>query len=91
VPTWTCGETQPNEEMIVPGTGFYKTVSSMGGLRQLYSAQEKGHFDLYNQGGRAGLALTELLRWLHSGILSMYLTWVTLGLLIVLLVVCRIW
>jgi formate hydrogenlyase subunit 3/multisubunit Na+/H+ antiporter MnhD subunit len=91
VPTWTCGEIQPNDEMIVPGTGFYKTVSSMGGLRQLYSAQEKGHFDLYNQGGRAGLTLTEFLRWLHSGILPIYLTWVTLGLLIVLFVVCRIW
>ena len=91
VPTWTCGEVQPNEEMIVPGTHFYKTVSSMGGLKQLYSGQEKGHFDLYNQGGRCGLALTGFLRWLHSGVLPMYLTWVTLGLLVVLFVVCKIW
>jgi formate hydrogenlyase subunit 3/multisubunit Na+/H+ antiporter MnhD subunit len=91
VPTWTCGEVQPNEQMIIPGTGFYKTVSAMGGLRQLYTSQEKGHFDLYNQGGRMGLILTELLRWLHSGVLPMYLTWVTLGLLIILFVLCRIW
>jgi len=91
VPTWTCGEIQPNDQMIVPGTGFYKTVSSMGGLKQLYASQEKGHFDLYNQGGRVGLIFTGLLRWLHSGILPMYLTWVTLGLLAVLFVVCKIW
>ena len=91
VPTWTCGEVQTNEQMTVPGTHFYKTVSSMGGLKQLYTGQEKGHFDLYNQGGRVGLALTGFLRWLHSGILPMYLTWVTLGLLVILFIFCKIW
>ncbi len=91
VPTWTCGEMQTNEQMTVSGTHFYKTVSSMGGLKQLYTGQEKGHFDLYNQSGRAGLALTEFLRWLHSGVLPMYLTWVTLGLLVILYIVCKIW
>jgi len=92
VPTWTCGELQDNVQMTIPGTHFYKTVSSMGGLKQLYSGQEKGYFDLYDQGGRTGLALTGFLRWLHSGILPMYLTWVTLGLLVILFVVCgMIW
>ena len=91
VPTWTCGEVQSNEEMRIPGTHFYKTVSSMGGLKQLYTGQEKGYFDPYDQGGRCGLTLTEFLRWLHSGILPTYLMWVTLGLLVVLFVVCKIW
>ncbi len=91
VPTWTCGEVQTNEQMTIPGTHFYKTVSSMGGLKQLYTGQEKGHFDLYNQSARCGLALTDFLRWLHSGILPMYLTWVTLGLLVILFIICRIW
>ena len=91
VPTWTCGEVQTNEQMTIPGTHFYKTVSSMGGLRQLYSGQEKGYFDPYNQGGRLGLALTEFLRWLHCGVLPVYLTWVTLGLVIILFIVCKIW
>jgi formate hydrogenlyase subunit 3/multisubunit Na+/H+ antiporter MnhD subunit len=91
VSTWTCGEVQTNEQMRIPGTHFYKTVSRMGGLKQLYAGQEKGYFDLYDQGGRCGLILTGLLRWLHSGVLPMYLTWVTLGLLIVLFVVCGIW
>jgi formate hydrogenlyase subunit 3/multisubunit Na+/H+ antiporter MnhD subunit len=91
VPTWTCGEIQDNDEMIIPGTDFYKTVSSMDGLKQMYKGQEKGYFDLYNHFGTAGLAVTAMLRWLHSGVLSMYVTWVTLGLLILLFVVCRIW
>jgi hypothetical protein len=46
---------------------------------------------LYNQSGKLGLALTDFLRWLHSGVLPMYLTWVTLGLLVILFIVCRIW
>lgn len=91
VPTWTCGEKQENDEMIIPGTHFYKTVSSMGILKQLYSRQEKGYFDLYNQSGNIGMALTRLLRWLHSGLLPRYLTWMVLGLLAILFVLCRIW
>jgi len=91
VPTWTCGEVQTNEQMTIPGTHFYKTVSKMGGLRQLYTRQQKGYFDPYDQGGKVGLALTNFLRWLHSGVLPMYLTWVTLGLLIILFIVCGIW
>jgi len=90
VPTWTCGEVQSNEAMRIPGTHFYKTVSRMGGLRQLYTGQEKGYFDPYDQGGKIGLALTGFLRWLHSGVLPMYLTWVVLGLLIIIFVICEI-
>jgi NADH:ubiquinone oxidoreductase subunit 5 (subunit L)/multisubunit Na+/H+ antiporter MnhA subunit len=90
VPTWTCGERQPNDQMIIPGTHFYKTVSHMKGLKQLYHNQEKGYFDIYNGGGRMGAALTGALRWLHSGVLSMYLTWVTVGLLIIVLIICQI-
>lgn len=91
VPTWTCGERQPNSQMSIPGTHFYKTVSSLRGLSQLYRRQEDGHFDPYNHGGRAGLGLTAFLRWLHGGLLPVYLTWVVVGLLIILFVVCAIW
>jgi formate hydrogenlyase subunit 3/multisubunit Na+/H+ antiporter MnhD subunit len=92
VPTWTCGEIQPEQEMAIPGTHFYKTVSSMGGLKQLYSGQEKGYFDPYNQSGRLGLGLSSFLRYLHCGILPAYLTWVTIGLLVILFIVCNnIW
>jgi formate hydrogenlyase subunit 3/multisubunit Na+/H+ antiporter MnhD subunit len=90
VPTWTCGETQSNESMRISGTHFYKTVSRMGGLKQLYSTQEKGYFDPYDQGGRLGLSLTAFLKWLHSGVLPMYLTWVVFGLLMIIFVICQV-
>ncbi|MHC4337272.1 MAG: hypothetical protein ACYSTG_04890 [Planctomycetota bacterium] len=91
VPTWTCGEVQDNEQMIIPGTHFYKTVSNMGGLKQLYKGQEKGYFDPYDQSGRLGMIVTTFLRWLHSGILPVYLTWVMIGLLVILFTLCEIW
>jgi formate hydrogenlyase subunit 3/multisubunit Na+/H+ antiporter MnhD subunit len=92
VQTWYCGESMENEKMVIPGTHFYKTVSRMGGLKQLYSKQEKGWFDLYDQAGRVGLTITELLQRLHNGILPRYLTWVTLGLLLIIYTVCKnIW
>jgi formate hydrogenlyase subunit 3/multisubunit Na+/H+ antiporter MnhD subunit len=92
VKTWYCGESMENEKMVIPGTHFYKTVSRMGGLKQLYSKQEKGWFDPYDQAGRAGMTITELLQRLHNGILPRYLTWVTLGLLLIIYIICKnIW
>ncbi len=91
VPTWSCGEAQDNDQMIIPGTHFYKTISSMRGLRRLYAWQDKGVFDPYDKTGKAGQAVSDLLRWLHSGLLPMYLTWVTLGVVAILFVVCKIW
>ena len=91
VPTWFCGERPENDQMIIPGTHFYKTVSSMNGLRQLYSGQEKGWYDSYEQGGKAGLMFTQFLKMMHNGVLSMYLTWVVVGLVLILFVICEIW
>ncbi|HEV58773.1 MAG TPA: hypothetical protein ENN87_14965 [Phycisphaerales bacterium] len=91
VPTWSCGEVPPNDRMIVPGTHFYKTVSSLQPLRCLYRLQEKGWFDVYAYGGTVGQAISRFLRWMHSGVLNTYLTWVVVGLLVVLYVLCDIW
>lgn len=91
VKTWSCGEVIENDRMIVPGTHFYKTISDMGGLKQLYDTQQKGWWDPYNWGAMAGGGISDFLKWLHSGLLPMYLTWVTLGLLIILYIVCNIW
>ena len=63
----------------------------MAGLKQLYSGQEKGYFDPYDQTGKVGMVVSRLLGWLHCGILPAYLTWITIGLLILLFVMCGIW
>jgi formate hydrogenlyase subunit 3/multisubunit Na+/H+ antiporter MnhD subunit len=91
VPTWTCGEVQDNDEMIIPGTHFYKTISSLSPLKQLYHWQEKEHFDLYTQSGKLGLLLSGFLKWMHSGLLPLYLAWTAFGLLVILIVICNIW
>ena len=91
VPTWTCGEVQPNDEMIIPGTHFYKTISSLSPFKQLYHLQEKEHFDLYNHGGTIGLLFSSFLKWLHSGLLPVYLVWTAFGLIVILTVLCNIW
>jgi len=90
VRTWTCGEIMDNDEMRVSGTHFYKTISEMGGFKEVYERQERKWFDLYDQGGKLGLGFSSFLRWLHSGLLPMYLTWVILGLLIILTVFGKI-
>jgi formate hydrogenlyase subunit 3/multisubunit Na+/H+ antiporter MnhD subunit len=91
VPTWTCGEVQPNDEMIIPGTHFYKTISSLSPFKQLYRLQEKEHFDLYNHSGTIGLLFSGFLKWLHSGLLPVYLVWTAFGLIVILTVLCDIW
>jgi formate hydrogenlyase subunit 3/multisubunit Na+/H+ antiporter MnhD subunit len=90
VPTWTCGETQTNDQMIIPGTHFYKTISSMTPFKQLYNTQEKGAYDPYNYGKIVGSTFSSFLKWLHSGLLPMYLTWVIVGLLIILILICQV-
>ncbi len=91
VPTWTCGEVQPNDDIIIPGTHFYKTISSLSPFKQLYRLQEKEHFDLYNHGGKIGLLFSGFLKWLHSGLLPVYLVWTAFGLIVILIVLCNIW
>ena len=91
VPTWTCGEVQPNDDMIIPGTHFYKTISSMSPFKQLYRIQEKDGFDLYNHSGKIGLLFSGFLKWLHSGLLPVYLVWTAFGLIVILIVICDIW
>ncbi|MDH7599767.1 MAG: hypothetical protein QHH07_09070 [Sedimentisphaerales bacterium] len=90
-PGWTCGERMPNDRMVIPGTGFYKTISSMPVLRDLYLAQERGQFDLYKIGQAICGGLTGLLRFAHNGVLPFYVTWVVIGLLVVLVALSPGW
>lgn len=71
------------------GAEFYETISNLGVLKPLYRAAEKKRFDLYDQGTRLAFALTNVLRKLHTGVLTMYVAWCLLGLMILILVVLR--
>jgi len=79
---WVGGNILENEEMRIPGTDFYKTVTD--DLYPAYSALfrdgDKGAMDAYNIWGRLGNDLVQVLRRLHNGILSTYLSWTIIGL-----------
>ncbi len=79
---WIGGNVMDNEEIRVPGTQFYKTVTDDLGpaVKILFSDGEKGAIDPYNIFGKLGGGLVQILRTIHNGNLSTYLAWVIIGL-----------
>jgi formate hydrogenlyase subunit 3/multisubunit Na+/H+ antiporter MnhD subunit len=66
----------------VVGTHFYDTIKELPLLRGTYTAQGKGHLDPYSWIGGLGLAITGLLKRIHNGLLSWYLAWSLVGILV---------
>jgi len=68
------------------GTGFYNTVRELSGVRQFYQFAGQKAFDLYHVGGRLGGAVVGGLRRCQTGVISLYVSWVVLGLIIILII-----
>jgi len=79
---WIGGNIMDNEEIRLPGTGFYKTITDDLGpvVRGAFRDGERGAVDPYNIFGRICMGCINVLRALHNGILSTYLSWVVIGL-----------
>jgi formate hydrogenlyase subunit 3/multisubunit Na+/H+ antiporter MnhD subunit len=79
---WIGGNVMDSEEIRIPGTHFYKTVSE--DINPVFTGAfrdgEKGALDGYNIFAGLGGALVKVLRAMHDGILSTYLSWVVIGL-----------
>jgi formate hydrogenlyase subunit 3/multisubunit Na+/H+ antiporter MnhD subunit len=79
---WIGGNVMDNEEIRIPGTHFYKTITE--DINPVFTGAfrdgEKGAMDLYNLWGSLGGALVRVLRSMHDGILSTYLSWAVIGL-----------
>jgi formate hydrogenlyase subunit 3/multisubunit Na+/H+ antiporter MnhD subunit len=86
--TFTGGETLPVENRIT-GTGFYETVRKVKGVREVLERAEAKWFDVYDQGTRLVLGIAALFRRLHTGILTFYLSWVLLGLVVLIFILMR--
>jgi len=82
------GEVLP-AETSPSGADFYQTIRDLGALKPVYRLAEKKMFDVYDQGIRLSFGLTNLLRKMHTGLLTTYISWCLLGLLILLLVLMR--
>ncbi len=79
---WVGGNIMDSEEIRIPGTHFYKTVTDDLNpvLTGAFRDGEKGAMDFYNILGSLGGEIVKVLRALHDGILSTYLSWVVIGL-----------
>ncbi len=90
---WVGGNIMDNEEMRIPGTHFYKTVTEeLGGtVKAAFRDGERGAFDVYRISGSMGDRLVQMMRRLHDGVLSTYLSWVIIGLAVLAFILILNW
>ncbi len=69
-------------EMRVSGTAFYNTIQELGILRLIYRWAENKVFDVYEVGSRMTFGFNKVLSAIHNGVLSTYLAWCLLGMLV---------
>jgi len=69
-------------EMRLSGTEFYNNIQNIPILKFLYVLAERKIFDIYEVGTKITLAFNALLRYIHNGVLSSYLAWCLLGMII---------
>ena len=67
------------------GTGFYDTVRRLPGIRAVYGDAEREAFDVYHICQRLGGSLVAVLRRCQTGVLPLYVSWVVLGLVVIVL------
>ncbi len=68
------------------GTQFYVTVQKLPFLGALLRDGEAGAFDVYRWAGLLGGVVVAGLRALHSGLLTLYVSWALIGLAVLVLV-----
>ncbi len=84
------GETlDDHPEMRVSGTAFYNTIQELGILRLIYRWAQNKVFDVYEVGSRMTFGFNKVLRAIHNGVLSTYLSWCLLGMLVLFYVFFR--
>jgi len=76
-------------DMRISGTDFYNSISDIKILRFIYKMAKKKLFDIYEVGKKMTFAFCAVLRYIHNGILSTYLAWCLLGMIILFYVLSR--
>jgi formate hydrogenlyase subunit 3/multisubunit Na+/H+ antiporter MnhD subunit len=86
-PVFTCGERLDLEMRRFPGTGLYLTILELPFIGTYLKDRDKGAYDIYNIVKVIGWkTIIEKLKNLHDGILSTYLSWCIVGLMIIMFV-----
>lgn len=86
--SYVGGELLP-EEHRVTGVDFYQTVQEMGPLNAVYQMAENKFFDIYNWGKNLTFVFTRGLQITHTGILTTYVSWIFVGLVILFFVMVK--
>ncbi len=73
----------------IKGTSFYNTIKDIPLIGGMYALAEKKVFDIYEEGAKGTFFFTDILKWLHNGILPTYLVWCLVGMLVLFLVMVR--
>ena len=76
-------------DMRISGTEFYNTIQEIGLLGRIYRAAEKKVFDLYEVGAKITFGFNRTLSYIHNGILSSYLAWCLLGMIVLFYILLR--
>jgi formate hydrogenlyase subunit 3/multisubunit Na+/H+ antiporter MnhD subunit len=80
------GEKPDMESMRFTGTDFYETIRNLKIIKTTYRDAESGSYDLYNFFGQIGSFAVKGLKWLHNGVLSNYLSWCLIGLVVLIFI-----
>jgi NADH:ubiquinone oxidoreductase subunit 5 (subunit L)/multisubunit Na+/H+ antiporter MnhA subunit len=84
------GEALPaHPEMRISGVEFYNTVKDIRPFGIMYWLAEHKVFDIYEVGRKITLCFTAALRYIHNGVLSSYLSWCLLGMIVLFYVLFR--
>lgn len=78
------GERVETERTRVLGTHFYSTLKTIPPLKFMFDRGERGTFDIYVILENIGAAFVRLFRGAHTGVLTMYLIWIALGMAVLL-------
>ncbi len=79
------GERLEIEERVT-GTGFYNTVKEFGILKRIYSQAESKFYDVYEQLISLSETIAQTIRKAHTGVLTLYFSWIIIALIILLIV-----
>ncbi|MBN1869752.1 MAG: hypothetical protein JW847_04150 [Candidatus Omnitrophica bacterium] len=69
-------------DMRISGAEFYNTVQDIGVLKFMYRLAQEKAFDIYEVGTKVTFGFNKVLRSLHNGVLSTYLSWCLLGMIV---------
>lgn len=76
-------------DMRVSGTSFYNTIQDIAVLGNIYKKTKRRVFDPYEIGRKITFGFTGILRYIHNGVLSTYLSWCLLGMAVLFYILLR--